>query len=689
MINPGGIPQYTGDFEQLGTAVADLRKHATGIRNGGEGIHSRFQATAAYYKAPEAEQLFSSTQPVMDTADTFAADIETLADALDSFIAEAKLHADRLKQLKQDAIAFVDSVEGDADWTEDEDKVSRHQTLMDDVAAAVEGFQEAERNAANKINAISKTMCRPAWVPDDGTHASGMYGVDADMLKDVQDLPWGSPEGRTYERWSLDWWGHGVKSWAWDGIAKDSVWGGIEGLGTLVGFHGTEARDEAWDGLRRTFVGAYAYGMDLAGQEEHLSDWQSESKAYAKEFGKQFIAYDMWEEDPARAHAVVTFNLLTLGAGPAAGLAKLSKGGTLGKTAGTLAKIGDALDPVSGGLKAAGALSSLPKVSQVLANVSDHLHLPKTKFPDGALDLSDRYRVDSRGNLIPLNPDGTRNSTPAPREPSAAERAIGYRELVGAGARAGESAARAADDGLSSQARQDADGPSSPGVGSSQGGHGHTGAPGGGHTPDQPGADRYSSPDGTGSDPADGTGAGTDPVGGHDRAAGDATPGGPSSGGGENVGQSSSGQKGVWPARSDIPGPAAGEDLKRPHPRHTVSGAAKGEIKEKNSVILPGFADQIDNDIAGIAAGRARLIDDGNRYEINGRTYGVEPGGRVYPDSGPGIVNLDRNEYAALQQLVRAKGDLNAAPQLTRNPRFVNNPDAVQKALDVYNGTYR
>ncbi|WP_260462734.1 hypothetical protein [Streptomyces sp. TRM72054] len=364
----------------------------------------------------------------------------------------------------------------------------------------------------------------------------------------------------------------------------------------------------------------------------------------------------------------------TLGAGPAAGVAKLSTGGTLGKTAGTLAKVGDALGPISGSRKAANALSTLPKVSQVLANISDRLQFPRTKFPDGALDLSDRYRVDKNGNLIPLNPYGTPNTTPAPHEPAAADRAIGTRpgdrELVGAGARTAESTAPTGDE-LSPQARHDAGGASN------QGGHGHASEPGVGHAAEQPGANHHGSTDDTGGGASDGTATGHDPVGSHGGADGDTTSGGPSSDGGGNAGQSSAGQKGVWPARSDIPGPAAGEDLKRPHPRHTVSGAAKGEIKEKNSVILPGHSDQIDNDIAGIAAGQARLIDEGNRYEINGRTYGVEPGGRVYPDSGPGIVNLDRNEYAALQQLVRAKGDINAAPQLTRNLRFVNNPQSV------------
>ncbi|MFE7396021.1 hypothetical protein [Streptomyces sp. NPDC057557] len=85
----------------------------------------------------------------------------------------------------------------------------------------------------------------------------------------------------------------------------------------------------------------------------------------------------------------------------------------------------DALDPLGGAFKAAKALSDLPKVSQVLANVSDHLQIPKTKFPDGALDLSDRYRVDKDGKFIPLDREGKPHLEPAKRELSAAERGVG------------------------------------------------------------------------------------------------------------------------------------------------------------------------------------------------------------------------------------------------------------------------
>ncbi|MBL1106902.1 hypothetical protein JK361_20220 [Streptomyces sp. 5-8] len=146
--------------------------------------------------------------------------------------------------------------------------------------------------------------------------------------------------------------------------------------------------------------------------------------------------------------------------------------------------------------------------------------------------------------------------------------------------------------------------------------------------------------------------------------------------------------KGPWPVVNGVNGPAAGKSLLPPNPRHTVSGAGSGEIKEVNSVFLRGYERHANQDVADIAAGNATWRAQISRYQINGRTYEVEPSGRVFPDSGEGIVKLDRNEYAALQQIVKAKGDISAAPQLTRAPRFVNNPQAVQKALDIYNGTY-
>ncbi|MEU0202652.1 MULTISPECIES: hypothetical protein [unclassified Streptomyces] len=144
-----------------------------------------------------------------------------------------------------------------------------------------------------------------------------------------------------------------------------------------------------------------------------------------------------------------------------------------------------------------------------------------------------------------------------------------------------------------------------------------------------------------------------------------------------------------WQAVDDVPGPAAGKKLRFPNKRHTVGGAGSGQVKERNTVILRGNEGLVRADIEAIAKGRAKLLPDRNTYEINGRTYRVEDTGTVFPVSGPGLVDMDRIEYAALKEIVRNKGDLSKSQQLQRDPKFANNPDKVAKAKQVYDGTYK
>ncbi|AXG80023.1 hypothetical protein DVK44_22865 [Streptomyces paludis] len=141
-----------------------------------------------------------------------------------------------------------------------------------------------------------------------------------------------------------------------------------------------------------------------------------------------------------------------------------------------------------------------------------------------------------------------------------------------------------------------------------------------------------------------------------------------------------------WPVADNVPGPAAGKTLRRPHHRHTIKGSVGSEVKESNTVILDGMQKKIDDDIKGIAEGRAKLDPDGNTYRINGRSYEVKSNGTVFPKEGPGLVKLDRVEYSALQLI--AKGDAKSLKQLEMNPKFKNNPQAVEKARSIYEGTY-
>ncbi|MFD8460491.1 ICP22 family protein [Streptomyces antimycoticus] len=457
MIDPASIPEFTGDLEQLDKDVSGLRGDAISIRDGGMHAHSRFQMLEGFYTAPEADQLFASTWPAAVKADAFAGDLEKVADALDTFAYEIRPLVKRLKQLKADAFAFVDSVEGDDDWTEDEGKVDRHQQLWDGVNAAVAAFQEAERKASTTISGL---VGGPKFRADDGSHTRNrkqvMYGYDLDSLEQAKELPWGSPVSQTYD--ALDF-GHHFKSFVWDGLVVDNIWGGLKGLKTLTGLDGGDAAGNAWGhlgdvvgGIGQYTIKPYDAFMDWAFGEDQDSPDEARQKQAAKDFGKSLVAWDMWSENPARASATVVFNGLTLGAVPAA---RVIKGGKAGAAAQGAAKIGEYLDPLSATFKMGGkAASSLPKLSELTANTRALDNVAGSNRLHSHIELSDgsRVRIED-GAFIRLDADGNPvHDTPRP-EPRAEQRASeheaapGQRESaeVGAGSRSPEATAHVGD----------------------------------------------------------------------------------------------------------------------------------------------------------------------------------------------------------------------------------------------------
>ncbi|WP_435233633.1 hypothetical protein [Streptomyces sp. Tue6028] len=496
MIEPSAIPVFTGDFDQLEKDTSGLRGDAIGIRNGGMDVHSRFQMLEAFYTAPEADDLFTTTQPVMDKADSFATKLETVADALDTFSIEARPLAKNLAQLKMDAFAFVDSVEGDDDWTYDGGKINRHQELMDGVAAAESAFREAERRAATKISAL---VGGPEFVVDDGHHTVNkktvMYGYELDVLKHAKKTPWGTPESESHHAWEVGYW---AKSFFWDGLVIDNIWGGIKGLGTLVGWNGSDAAGDAWGHLGDVVSGIGQYTakpydalMDWAIGADKESATEVRQKKAAKDFVKSMVAWDMWGENPARAAATVVFNGLTLGAGPLAIAAKGGEAGAVAKGAGIAAKVGEYIDPVAVSLKATGkAVSALPKLSDLTAGIrtgigatadSQRLH-SVIELDDGSKVVIEDGRfipVDKHGNVVGDTP---RKEAAAEAPATPGETPARQREPVGVGAASrtpgatahvGEASGRV---GASHPV-----GPETPRSGAGPVGDGHVGTRSGGH----------------------------------------------------------------------------------------------------------------------------------------------------------------------------------------------------------------
>jgi hypothetical protein len=416
VIKPDQIPQFTGNLTQLETDYADLKKDAGDVRKTGGDVHSQFQGLSAYYTAPEAEQLFATTKPVKERADDFATDLETVSGALSSYATEVRPLVDKLKQLKADATTFVASVKDDDEWEYDEDKVDEHNQLRDDITATVAAFWAAERTCHNKITAL---WGGTQMVAGDGSDRKDQYGFNADDLKNAK-LPWGDPVEEKHHWYEV---GHWVKSFVWDGLIVDGVWGTIKGLGTLVGFGGWDAMGQAWKGLAQLATGLALSSVPGLGAlfwtlpDDKLPSWIRDSRTAMKETGKALVAWDEWGKNPGRAAGAVTFNVLTTvftgGAGGAA--AGAGKAGAVAKVLSVAGKAGKVIDPMTYIAKGAGAgLSKIGDIAKGLKGVGaiDIPTLPEGAFtlPEGAVKLPDGTVHLPEGTALPEGatrlPDG-------------------------------------------------------------------------------------------------------------------------------------------------------------------------------------------------------------------------------------------------------------------------------------------
>ncbi|MFG2664464.1 hypothetical protein ACGFY6_09465 [Streptomyces sp. NPDC048387] len=195
-----------------------------------------------------------------------------------------------------------------------------------------------------------------------------MYGYKGEDLNKAQDLPWGSQLEETHRAWEIGYW---VKSFVWDGLIVDGIWGTIRGLGTLVGVDGWDKAGQAWTGLAKLATGLTLASLPGVGTafwmlpDKDLPSWIRDSRTAVKETGKALVAWDEWGKNPARAAGAVTFNVLTTvftgGAGTAA------KAGTVAKVISVAGKAGRLIDPMTY-IGKAGSLAKV-KVGDLFANL--------------------------------------------------------------------------------------------------------------------------------------------------------------------------------------------------------------------------------------------------------------------------------------------------------------------------------
>ncbi|MFD3412319.1 hypothetical protein [Streptomyces cyaneofuscatus] len=383
-----GIPVFTGNLALLDTKVTSLTKDGEKISSAAADIHSSFGGLQAFYKAPEADQLFATTKPVADRGASLKSDLATITSALSSYSDDAHPLVEKLKRLKRDAGAFLVKVNADDKWREDGDLVEENNNRHAEIAETWAAFQAVERACHNKI--ISLVPDGKQLKVDDGSGGKGMYGYDAEALKHAKGLPWGDPVKESTP------WYH-IHEHLWDfgkGVVVDGVWGTIKGLGTLVGTDGWESMKQAWTGLAKLTTGIIISTTPLAAAfwltpEDKLPSWLRDSRTAMKETGKALLAWDQWSENPSRAAGAVTFNVVTtvFTGGTGGAVAGGGKAAVAAKALSFAGKAGRAIDPMTYLFKGAGA--GLTKISDVMAGLKGMGNIEIPTLPPGSITLPD------------------------------------------------------------------------------------------------------------------------------------------------------------------------------------------------------------------------------------------------------------------------------------------------------------
>ncbi len=287
-LDPEEIPEFTGDPGQLDKDVSAIGADAASLWDVGSRIDSAFNSLSAYYKAPEAEQLFATTKPVAAAGDELRGELEKIAGALAAYAQEIRPLVATLDRLRGEARTFRASVAHDDDWQEDGDKVDENNERRRQVNAAWAAFQAAERTCHDKI--VRLVGGAPLTV-DDGSHQKGMYGYRAEDLDQARGLPWGDPVDEETPWYRID---QHVWNFA-KGFFVDGVWGTVRGLGTLVGVDGWDAAGQAWKGLGQLLTGValtvVAPAAYWTASDDQLPAWLRDSRRAVKETGKALLAW--------------------------------------------------------------------------------------------------------------------------------------------------------------------------------------------------------------------------------------------------------------------------------------------------------------------------------------------------------------------------------------------------------------
>lgn len=452
MIDVEAFPVITGNMSALRGHAMMIAVAGTGYIDTGARVHTTWQTLRPHYTAPETGQLLAATGPVAAVSRQVGENLQQASDALTVYadtVETIQGELDALRARAGDVNASITAA-GD-DWRSDHDLVGRHNGVVDAVAAQAVAFEEAQRVCANALRALHGQAPLAADDGDGIIDPATEFGYSLDQYRAVaaqgDGLPWGATADPDHP-WYVD---VVTAPGRFAAGLGDAVVNTAIGLGALVGYdHATGGWTGATAGAAWTNVGKLAlavttYASPSGALHDRLGNMPflepGEAGQILTDTGKALIAYDQWDDDPARAAGTAVGNIAlavvgTKGAG--AGLRGVGAALQLSRAGTVTARTGAVVT------RAGEAIGRIPTLTEVAGNTWRRLHPPHTPtpaLPDTPPTPGLRGTGGGPGTLADdVGPRPTSDARPAAPEP-------------GPGARP-EPAARSADAG---QPRPDTD----------------------------------------------------------------------------------------------------------------------------------------------------------------------------------------------------------------------------------------
>jgi hypothetical protein len=155
VLSPDTIPRIDGDMTALAAHADALTRTGAAIVDTGARVHQGWQELAAVYQAPEGDQLFAATGPVMSVSTSVGEDIEDAATALRLYAADTAYIQARLDLLRLQAGDLVDAYDAARDESTTVTLDDRSAALSAAVAAQIAAWEDAQLRCANTIRALT------------------------------------------------------------------------------------------------------------------------------------------------------------------------------------------------------------------------------------------------------------------------------------------------------------------------------------------------------------------------------------------------------------------------------------------------------------------------------------------------------------------------------------------------------